>query len=174
MHIVEGDPELPFFEQNPELRYFPEIARLIAKHGETKAGHFMWATYMFEDPRSKMYKMPIDEKTQIIQEEYLSNKIDIGDLKEIEEVRQFYPRLILTKTQILYKGYADRMDELNVYNRSLNFDTHGDKIISNLEKMTKMWTTYEKICEKMEEEDQVTTQTRKGIKESYREKRSVK
>jgi len=174
MHVVEGDQEKDFFDQNPELRYFPEIQRLIQKHGPKKAGFYMWATFMFEDPRSKIYKVPIDEKTDIIMKNYLANKVDSPNLSEIKEVRDFYPRLILTKSQILYKGYADRMDELNVYNRSLNFDTHGDKIISNLEKMTKMWPTYEKICEKMQEEDLANTEARGGVKESYREKRAAR
>lgn len=173
MHAVEGDPEKEFFEQNPELRYYPEIKRLIEKHGEKKAGVYMWAAYMFEDPRSKIYRVPIDERTSIISENYLKPKLKEFSVNELSEIRSVYPRLILTKTQILYKGYTDKIDEANVYIRSLSFDTNEEKVMRMLEKLTKMWPTYEKICEKLEEEE-ATAQTRKGVVESYREKRAQK
>jgi hypothetical protein len=173
VHIVEGDPEKPFFEQNPELRYIPEIKVLIDKHGESKAGYYMWATYMFEDPRSKIYKVPLDEKKVIILENYLKVKDSTTNLEDIEKIRYSYPNIILTKTQVLYKGYADQMDEYMVYTKSLPIATHADKKLSYLEKLTKMWPTYEKITEKMNEEE-ASIQTRKGIVESPREKRASK
>lgn len=178
MHVIEGDPEKDFFEQNPEIKYIPEIKRAIEKFGEKKAGIYMWAAYMFEDPRSRIYKVPIDERTEIIHDNYITPKLFDSVpreqlLRELSELRQAYPRLILTKNQILYKGYADKIDEANVYIRSLSFDTHGDKILSMLEKVTKMWPTYEKISEKMEEEENANSEVRKGVKESHREKRTL-
>jgi IS1 family transposase len=173
MHAIEGDPEKDFFEQNPELRYIPDIKRQVDRFGEKKAGHFMWAAYMFEDPRSKIYKVPIDERTEIVLKGYLAGKVDDAKIEELRDIREAYPRIILTKNQILYKGYADKIDEANVYIRSLNFDTHGDKILSMLEKVTKMWPTYEKISEKMEEEESANSEVRRGVKESHREKRTT-
>jgi len=171
MYVIEGDPEKSFFEQNPELRYIPEVAKLIRKYGEEKAGIYMWASYMFEDPRSKIYRIPIDERTELIKESYLSKRLPDFDVNDLSDVRAAYPTMVLTKTQILYKGYADKIDEANVFIRSLNFDTSGDKILHMLEKITKMWPTYEKIADKLQEEEASGSEVRKGIKESLRERR---
>lgn len=170
MHIIEGDPEKPFFEQNPELRYLPDVKALIDQHGEKKAGIYMWATYMYEDPRSKIYKVPSDEKNTIILDNYMLPQDASCKLIDLEHIRKVYPNIILTKTQVLYKGYADQMDEFMVHTKALPIATHADKKIVYLEKLTKMWPTYEKITEKMQEEDAIT-QTRKGVIESPREKR---
>ena len=62
------------------------------------------------------------------------------------------------------------MDEFMVHTKALPIATHADKKIVYLEKLTKMWPTYEKITEKMQEEE-AATQTRKGVVESPREKR---
>lgn len=173
MHVIEGDPEQPFFKQNPELRYLPEIKVLIDKHGEDKAGIYMWATYMFEDPRSKIYKVPSDEKNAIILDNYMLPKDKTCQLTDLTQIRKVYPSIILTKTQVLYKSYADQMDEFMVHTKALPISTHADKKLSYLEKLTKMWPTYEKISEKMEE-DEAIAQTRKGTVESAREKRANK
>lgn len=176
MYIIEGDPEKSFFEQNPEIRYFAETKALISSCGEEEAGIYMWAAYMFEDPRSKIYKVPIDERTDIVINNYAKERMkDFSKskfMKQLDPIRMFYPKLILSKTQILYKGYADQMDEFMVYTKSLPIASQADKKLIYLEKMTKMWPTYEKVSEKMVEEQEETSRTREGVHESYREKRT--
>lgn len=177
MNVIEGDPEKDFFEQNPEIRYLKDVNKFILKYGEKKTGFYMWAAYMFEDPRSKIYKVPIDERTEIVMDTFLTSKMEGSGTRdqitdELKEVRAAYPTIILTKNQILYKGYADQMDEFMVYTKALPIATHADKKVSYLEKLTKMWPTYEKIAEKMEEEESANSEVRKGVKESHREKRS--
>lgn len=176
MFVVEGDPEKPFFEQNPELRYLPEVRLLVHQHGEDKAGVYMWASYMFEDPRSKIYKVPIDDRTEMILSNYIEPRL-IGSfdkekvIQELAGIREAYPRLALTKSQLLYKTYADKIDEALAYVRSLDFDSSAERIMHIMEKVTKMWPTYEKAAEKMREDDAANSELRGGIKESHREKR---
>jgi hypothetical protein len=168
MHIIEGDPEQSFFDQNPEIRYISEVAKMIKKYGEKETGRMLWATYLLEDPHSKLYKIPHEEREQLVAENYIRGEFKIKDL---EEIREAYPRLIMSKTQILYKGWADKIDEANAFVRRLKFETDGDKILTYLEKINKMWSSYEKIAEAMEKEENVNVEVRKGVKESLREKR---
>lgn len=168
MKLVTGDPDSDFFEQNPELKYFSQVDSLIAAHGKAEASRLMWATYLTEDPRSKFYRMEKGERRREVATYYLRQP-DF-DWESIKEICDAYSRMSLSKEQVMFKIWADKMDEGIAFVKHLSFDEDDTKILRILDKIGKLWDTYEKVKNKMIEEEQ-RDQLRGGASKSFKERR---
>ncbi len=148
-HKVTGNPELDFFQQNPEVRYMDIGHEVIDKEGEKggKASRVMWAIYLAEDPESKFYRIPIDEKRADIAVRYL--KDPDFNWEDIEYAIKMYPRFMLTKEQAMFKIWGDKLDELTQHLKSLDITTEDEKILKIMEKTEKIWGSYDKVKTKM-------------------------
>lgn len=169
--LVTGNPESNFFEQNPELSVFRDVKQLINEVGKDRASTIMWAVYLTEDPRSKFYRMEKEERRNEVATFYLEEPNFNWD--EIKELVDAYPRMCLSKEQVMFKIWADKMDEAIAYVKHLDFDDDDVKILRIMEKVGKMWTTYETVKKKMLEEEG-KDQLRGGATKSLKERRAKK
>ena len=169
-NLVGGNPDSDFFEQNPELQYFHQVKALIKAVGKERASKLMWAIYLVEDPRSKFYRMEKESRLKEVAQFYLEEP-DFDWEGDIKEVLEAYPRLCLSKAQVMFKIWADKMDEAVAYLKQLNFEEDDTKIIRIMEKLGKMWDTFDKVKKKMVEEEQ-RDQLRGGAVKSFKERRA--
>lgn len=146
--MINGNPEYDFFEQNPEYRYTSLCQEVIEKEGEA-ASRIMWLVYLSEDPRSSYYRIPIVERRQELATNYLKDPdFDWGKIKYAIDA---YPRMTMTKEQVLFKIWADKLDMMTAKLKDFKLDDDGEfnKSLRIMERMDKIWTGYDKIKTKM-------------------------
>jgi len=143
MSLISGDPSKDIFEQNPEIEYISAIRDFIKKHGgKKKASKLLWACYMVEDPNSRIYKtMDQDERRKEVADNYL--KEPKFDWKEFEPFLDDYGRLCLTKEEVFFKIWGQKIDELQVYLKTTDIAENTDQVLKVLEKIPKILQGYE-------------------------------
>lgn len=170
MNLITGDPSIDFFEQNPELKYLGSFKELYNsdKYSYAEKSKIAWSIYLMEDPTSKFFRIPRDERKTEIETNYFEGIIDWEDLKNFTDS---YSRLVLNKEQALFKIWADKLDELTAYLKSLNFDVEKESLRAEriMKEMDKIWRSYEKVRVSMIEAEK-QTRLRGGATESVREK----
>lgn len=167
--MVKGNPSLDFFEQNPEFRFREPCVSLL-KENPKDASNIMWAVYMLEDPSSEFYRLPLDLRKQEIELNYLKdNKFDWDKYKTVIDG---YPQLVFSKEKALFKIWSDKLEQLTNHLKTLDFtkDKESDKALKIMDRMSKIWDGYEKVKNKMVEEESKTN-LRGGAKQSARERR---
>jgi hypothetical protein len=165
--MVIGNPELNFFDQNPELRYISEIKRAVADYSDKEASKILWAIYMIEDPNSKLYRIPKDKRIEEVKKNYY--EIDLDKFKELSKA---YSGLIsMSKEERMFKVHVDKLDELTSYlqNLTLSAPDEFEKALKILEKLPKIWSGFDTVKTKLIESHEKTT-LRAGAVESAREK----
>lgn len=164
--MITGNPDKDFFEQNPELKYKTEFKKLLEEYPK-EASKVAWATYLLEDPNSKFYRVPREERLKEVENNYY--KIDYKKFKWFMDA---YSRNVLTKEQSMFKIHCDKLDELTAFLKELSLDDESQfkKYISIMDKLPKIWDAFETIKTKMNEEES-KSKIRGGAKESSREKR---
>lgn len=167
--MVNGNPSIDFFEQNPEFK-FREPCVTLLKQDPVNASKVMWAIYMLEDPSSEFYRLPIDLRKQEIEVNYL--KDEKFKWNKYQTVIDGYPQLVFSKEKALFKIWSDKLEELTTHLKTLDFtnDKESDKALKIMDRMSKIWDGYEKVKTKMVEEDSKTN-LRGGAKQSARERR---
>lgn len=100
--MIVGTPEDDFFEENSEIQYISEVARLIRTFTKVVAGKIMWGIWMAFDPRSSLFQMNLDEKLFHIKNEYLKDPNFEWDNPVVLEVIEAYPRFGLTMMGKMY------------------------------------------------------------------------
>jgi len=109
--LVKGDSRFPFFEQNPDLAYFPCIKNLINEKGEEQAGRIMWAIHMTEDINGVFYGLQEEEKRRLVDESFFEGKKKFEwDEPVIEKVIRRYPDITMPPKKRRYKRLQDSFD----------------------------------------------------------------
>lgn len=68
--FISGDPEQDFLTQNPELRYFPFVQKMINSTPEL-VNNIMWSLYLVEHPKAKIYyHVPMEQRIEIAENRY--------------------------------------------------------------------------------------------------------
>ena len=68
--FISGDPEQDFLTQNPELRYFPFVQKMINSTPEL-VNNIMWSLYIVEHPKAKVYyHVPMEQRIEIAENRY--------------------------------------------------------------------------------------------------------
>ncbi len=144
MSIITGDPNKDIFEQNPELEYISAVRDFIKKcKKKAKASQLLWAVYLTEDPNSKLYRvMDLDERRREVAENYLHEK-DF-DWSELDEICLQYGRIALSKEEIFFTIWGQKLDELQVYLKQTDIASDPEGIIKIMEKIPKVIEGYEK------------------------------
>lgn len=167
--IVQGNPELDFFEQNPELRYISLCQEVLSRE-KGNASKVMWAVYLTEDPNSRLYNVPYTERRREVAINFF--KDENYDWEDIKYVITGYPRTVLTKEEIMFKIWGDKLDMLTAHVKDLNLETDSgfNKTFKVMEKMDKIWSTYDTVKNKMVEQ-KTKSRLQGGGSESRREAR---
>ena len=163
--FVQGNPELDFFEQNPELRYFPVIQQLLKSVGPDVASRICWAVYLTEDPESKYYAMDKEDRRNVIAENYL--KIPDFNWDEYSYLISEYPNMAMSQTKKWYKVLIDKMDEQISSINDLELETEKDfeKFMSFYTKIKVMFEGVDKVEAKYQQEKSKIIETR-GVQQS--------
>lgn len=162
-----GNINEDFFEQNSELTLLSEAKKLIASETKQTASKIMWAVYLLEDPNSRFYRMPREERIAEIKRDYYDLNIE-----KYKPLIEQYVKTALTKEEILFKQYADMVDKLMARASKLNMETDAGlkTAVSILDKLPKIWDGFHKVKQQMKEEGS-KTQIKGNAKEGSREKR---
>ena len=99
-----------FFENNPEMRYFDEPARIIELHGEKEASKVMHAIYLTEDPNSDFYTFSKEDRRKLVQRNYL--KQEEFEWEEYDNIIRAWPGWFLTSIEKNYKSLCDTFDKM--------------------------------------------------------------
>jgi hypothetical protein len=167
---VRGNPALDFFEQNPELEFREPCVTLLKNEKKQEASKIMWAIYMLEDPDSQFYRLPVNQRKEEIENNFLKdNKFDWEKYKYVVDG---YPSLVFSKEKYMFKIWSDKLDQLTSYLKDLDFskEKESEKALKIMKEMKPIWEGYEKVKGKMVEEESKTN-LRGGAKQSSREKR---
>lgn len=165
--MIVGNPELNFFDQNPELRYISEIKKAVADYSDKEASKILWAIYMIEDPNSKLYRIPKDKRIEEVRKNYY--EIDVDKFKEL--IKAYSGLISMSKEERMFKVHVDKLDELTSYlqNLTLSAPDEFEKALKILEKLPKIWSGFDTVKTKLIESHEKTT-LRAGAVESAREK----
>lgn len=109
--LVTGNSDKPFFEQNPDIKYFPEVNKLVEKYGEEDAGKIMWAINMTEDIKGTFYGLEKELKQKYVNDLYLKdiNNFDWDD-PLVTKVIERYPDRAMPPEKRRYKRLQDSFD----------------------------------------------------------------
>lgn len=119
--FVKGSPDKDeFFTVNPEFKFIDEFKRFIKKHGEEKAGKYMWAIYMTEDPSSSLYNSPPTIRRDNVKRNFL--KDEKFDWEELEEVITAYKKHGMGAKKRMYAEYLELMEERSKYLKTLSYE----------------------------------------------------
>lgn len=166
--FVTGNPDVCFFEQNPELQYITEFKNLIDSKGKLIAGKILWSIYMIEDPKSKIFRMSREEKIKEITENYYSEY----DEKKHKNISILYASICLEKEERLYNIHAEKLDELTTYIETLDLqvETEFSRYIRIMDKLPKIWDGLGRVKKTMIERMNKSS-IRGGARPSARESR---
>lgn len=144
MGLISGDPSKDIFDQNPELEYIGSIKNFIKESGsKKKASKLLWAVFMTEDPNSKFYRiMDLEERRKEVSENYLED-VDF-DWDSLSEICKEYGRLVLTKEEIFFTIWGQKLDELQAYLKFTDIASDPEGILKIMEKIPKVLEGYEK------------------------------
>lgn len=168
-NIITGNPELPFFDQNPQLKYISVFDQILRQFPDDY-DKVLWAIYLTEDPSSKFYNMPRDQRRTEVAKNYLEN--ERFNWHALEEVIVDYVRVTMSKEKLMYKMIVDKMESMVMRLKSLDETEDKDwrKIMNLLEKSSKIWDSLDKVKERLEQSEAVDNM-KGGGKKSFREKR---
>ncbi len=148
--FIVGNPEEDFFQQNPQVRYFPEVQRLLGTVAEDVAGKIMWAIYLTEDPDSKYYPITYEERRKIIAENYL--KQDDFDWGKYDFLVEAYPIMCLGITERWYKSLSDKFGDLVAAVTKMDVIDEYKELILMYDKVEKMVKGLEAVKSLMQKE----------------------
>ena len=97
--LIQGDPDKNFWEYNKELKFVTPFKKLYDDYGDKESSKIMWAIYLTEDPRSRFYRIPREQRTV----EVTSNYYPTFDPSKYQDAVRSYGYLVLSKEENLYK-----------------------------------------------------------------------
>lgn len=148
--FIQGNPEEDFFQQNPQVRYFDPVQRLLSSAAEDVAGKIMWAVYLTEDPDSKYYPLPYEERRRIIAENYL--KQPDFPWEDYSYVVSAYPDMCLGVTERWYKMLADKYSDMVVAVSKMDVIEEYKEILMMYDKLEKIFKGLDVVENKMRKE----------------------
>lgn len=163
--FIVGNPELDFFEQNPQVRYYPEIQDMIQKNAAEDASKIMWAVYLTEDPSSKYYAIPYEERRKIIAENYLKDPNFQWD--SIQKLVSAYPEICLSKTERWYKKLSDKFEDMVQTVSTMSTIDDFKDILTMFDKLEKVFKGLEVVENHMKKEKASQTELRGTTKPGF-------
>lgn len=168
-NLVDGNPNLCFWEQNPELQYLTPFAELIKEEGKEYSSKIMWALYMVEDPNSKLFRMPKAERIKEVEANYLEGKKI--DWKKHHKLIAQYGKLCMSPTKRMYKTWVEKYDELTAYIETLKFGRDDEALLKVFTQASKIWSQLTIVEKALQEEEAKEETLQGGDKLSTRERR---
>lgn len=151
---IQGDPEGDFLTQNPELRYFPFIRKLINSRTPEEVSNILWSLYLVEHPKNKLYyHLPMDQRREIVEERF-----SVSYEEDCVPHRQDFCQLLMHPHQLHYKLIYDAWQRQLWGFASLE----QDEILDALGKLDKAFKSIETAESKYVVEDKQIMTSFKG------------
>lgn len=163
---IQGDPEKDFFEQNPEVKYFPDFQKIIKEEGsKERASRVMWAVYLTRDPNSDWYHMSTKEKEALAKESYLKDQE--FDFDEYKWLIKAYEKNLMDVTERNFSVWVRKLEQMTNRLDELSFGDKNDKLIlSYFTSLDKIWDTIYKVRDKFETHRKQQAEESRGDLES--------
>jgi hypothetical protein len=153
--MINFQPEMNFWELNPELKY-PEVLNDFYLKDKSKdkseSSKVMNAIYLLLDKESRYRELPEKERRGLIVKDYLKNITFNWD--SVKHLQDFYIKLTTSKAKKLLRNWELKLEERDEYIGNLKYDDdtaeHLDKMMS---KTQSIWEQYLSILNEVEKEE---------------------
>lgn len=173
MDIIDSyTPGANFWETHPTLTVanpFKDIYNTDKSRKKSESSLLMWFVAFCYDLESKYEVLPLDEKHEIVGEDYCGSKSYYKDNHEtIDRAKLFYCKLQDSAAKRSLRRWKDKLDERDEFIAKTKFtidhyNEEGKLIKGTAEQLDKMltgtaklWADYERILKTMSEEDSTT------------------
>lgn len=119
--LVTGDPSVDFFQQNPELEFYPFVAKIKIDH-KKKASDILWALYMAEDPKSKIYHgLDYEERIDVVEKKYSVDYVD-----DCVPYKDAYINAAMGPHERIFKRLNDKFQKMVIANEASDLEEATD------------------------------------------------
>jgi hypothetical protein len=145
-----------FWDTNPQLVIpFKDYRKKDKTKSHHESSKIMWAIALVYHPESKFKNLSLSERKTLVEEDYLNRKVKL-DWDALEPQIKMFQDLCLTKTQRLLISWEKKLDERQALIDSLTYTLENyddvDKLVTNTEKVWKVYRTVEAEVQKEQEQ----------------------
>ncbi len=164
-----------FWALEPQFKIiepFSSLYKADKSKKKTNSSLIMWAIALFSDKDSKLAKLSVDEKENIIKNDYLK---DIKDFnwEEYGEFIEVYYKLHTSQVQRSLIDFEVKLQERDKFLKKTKYNLENAKDLDTIMANTsKLFDLYEKLLERIEEESAEGI-TKGGRKESASERKEM-
>lgn len=160
-----------YWKIDPQLKAVEPFATLFKNDkskGKGNSSQIMWAISLFCDPESRLFKLTKKRKQEIIEKDYYKKELDWGKYKEHIET---YTSLYTTQAIRSLVNWEEKLQERDAFLKEVPYTLEtGDTLDKMLSNTSKLYDLYEKILERLKEEESEGI-TKGGRTESLGEKK---
>jgi len=165
------DIKSSYWKIDPQLKAIEPFATLYKNDkskGKSNSSLLMWAIALFTDPESRLSKLSKARKQEIIQKDYYKGLLNWDKYKEHIDI---YKSLYTSQAVRSLVNWEEKLQERDAFLKEVPYslDT-GETLDKMLANTSKLYDLYEKILEKLKEEESEGV-TKGGRTESLGEKK---
>lgn len=152
------DIEQNFWDIYPDFKIalsFKELYKSDKSRGKANSSKLMWFVAFTTDNKSKFYKLTLNERYEVIGEDYMGNPNFYEDNKEVlDKLIADYTRLKFSAAEKQLIDWEKKLDERREF---INSQPYNFETFENLDKMaantSKIYDELFKIKDRMSKED---------------------
>lgn len=153
--MINFQPDLNFWELNPELKYPKVFAELYNNDGsklKQESSKIMNAIYLLLHKESRYAELPEKDRRLLISRDYL--KDDKFNWEEIKDIQDEFLNLTLTKARRLLRTWELKLEERNEFIASVKYDGDTAALLDKMMAATEnIWKQYLSILNEVEKEE---------------------
>ena len=170
------DIDANYWDVDPQLKVIEPFASLYNEDKTKKKGTsslYMWAVALHADPESRLFKIGKESKENIIYNDYIKSKKEDFSWDVVKEHIEAYKKLYLTQAQRSLVDWEEKLEERGKFLKGVPYTLEdGDTLDKMLAATSKLYDHYEKILERLADEE-AEGQTKGGRIESISEKKII-
>jgi hypothetical protein len=153
--MINFQPDLNFWELNPELKYpevFAEFYNNDNSKSKVESSKVMNAIYLLLDRESRYKELPEKERKKLIAKDYLKDK-DFN-WEEIKPLQDFFLKLTMSKARKLLRNWELKLEERDEFISTLKYDEETTVLLDKMMGATKgIWEQYLNMLNEVEKEE---------------------
>lgn len=153
--MINFNPEMNFWELNPELKIPEEFAEFYnsdKSKDKSESSRIMNALYLLLDKESKYRELPNKERKLLIAKDYLKNKDFNWD--SIKNLQDLYIKVTLKKAKRLLRNWEIKLEERDEFIASIKYDIDTSELLDKMMSKTEaIWESYLRILNEVEKEE---------------------
>ena len=153
--MITFNPDLNFWELNPELKYPEEFAKLYNEDKSKKkveSSKIMNAIYLLLHKDSRYYDLPEKERRTLIIKDYL--KLEDFRWEDYKEQQDAFLKYTTSKARRLLRTWELKLEERDEFISSIRYDADTAKMLDDMMASTeKIWKQYMSLLQEVEKEE---------------------